>query len=264
LTRWSVHITDAASGEVLFSRHPDRTLRTASIGKLLLLEHVAILLASAATDPDELLTRTEEDRVEDSGIWQYLATDTLPVADLCELVGMASDNLATNVLLRRFGLAEVAVTAAGNGLRRTALHDRVRTTRGGSDPLTLSTGSAGELTALLVRLAGQRRAGDAAAIRMLDWLAKGLDLSLVAAGWGLDPLAHRDPDRGLLACNKTGTDDGVRAEAGLLTGPARTVAYTVIANWTETDRADRRTEVLRRMRRLGRRIEDAARGGTGW
>lgn len=261
LTRWSVQVLDAASGEVLLDRHPDRVVRTASVGKLLLLVHVAELFAAGAADPAELLARTEPDAVADSGVWQYLATDALPVADLCALVGMASDNLATNVLLRRFGLAEVAATAARYGLRRTALHDRVRDRRTEADPPTLSTGTAAELTALLVELARQRERGDPAAGQVLDWLAHGLDLSLVAAGWGLDPLAHRDVDRGLSVVNKTGTDVGVRAETGLLTGPVRTIAYTVIANWSGTDE---RARVLRAMRRLGRRIEDAARGGPGW
>jgi beta-lactamase class A len=259
-----VQVVDASSGEVLFERHPGRTLRIASIGKLLLLEHVAAQLAGGGVDQLELLTRTDDDRVADSGVWQYLAIDRLPIVDLCELVGMASDNLATNVLLRRFGLAEVAATATRLGLRHTALHDRVRDLRTAADPPTLSTGTAGELTALVTRLATQRAVGEPVATQVLDWLAKGLDLSLVAAGWGLDPLAHNEPDQGLSVWNKTGTDTDVRAEIGLLAGPVRTIAYAVIANWVETDRSNPRAEVLRRMRRLGRRIEDAARGGTGW
>lgn len=257
-------MVDAASGEVLHERHPGRLLPTASIGKVLLLQHVAALIADGSADPQELLARTDGDRVADSGIWQYLAAEQLTVLDLCVLVGTASDNLATNVLLRRFGLAEVAATAARLGLRRTALQDRVRDVRTDADPPTLSTGTSGELTALLVGLHRQRAAGEPVATQVLDWLATGLDLSLVAAGWGLDPLAHSGSDRGLTVWNKTGTDVGVRAETGLLTGPVRTIAYTVIANWVDTDRADRRVEVLRRMRRLGQRIEDAARGGTGW
>lgn len=264
MTRWSVQVADAASGEVLFERHPGRALRTASIGKVLLLQHVATLMAGGAVDPGELLLRTEQDRVADSGIWQYLSIEGLPIVDLCELVGMASDNLATNVLLRRFGLGDVAATATRLGLQRTALHDRVRDVRTAADPPTLSTGTAAELTALLTRLARQRETGDPASVQVLDWLGKGLDLSLVAAGWGLDPLAHRGSDQGLSVWNKTGTDTGVRAEIGLLAGPVRTIAYAVIANWIETDRSNQRAEVLRRMRRLGRRIEDAARGGTGW
>ena len=264
MTRWSVRVLDVATGGVLFERHPQRMLKTASVGKVLLLEHVAGLIATGHADGQEVLTRGDEDLVADSGIWQYLGVAALSVADVCTLVGMASDNLATNVLLRRFGLAGVAATAVRLGLRHTALHDRVRDVRTADDPPTLSTGSAAELTALMSGLAGRREAGEPAATQVLEWLAKGLDLSLVAAGWALDPLAHRHSDRGLVTCNKTGTDVDVRAETGLLTGPVRTIAYTVIANWTETDRADRRAEVLRRMRRLGCRIEDAARGGTGW
>ena len=139
VTRWSVQVVDATSGDVLFAQHPDRALRTASIGKLLLLDHLSAGITSGVVDPHELLTRTADDRVADSGLWQYLATDSLPVADLCALVGAASDNLAANVLLRRYGLDAVAATAARNGLTRTALHDRVRDVRGPADPPTLST-----------------------------------------------------------------------------------------------------------------------------
>ena len=157
----------------------------------------------------------------DSGVWQHLSVDELSVGDLCQLIGMASDNLATNVLLARVGLAGVAASAAGLGLVRTGLHDRVRDVRLESDPPTLSTGSAGELVRLMIDLPPL----------VLGWLGNGLDLSQVAAGWGLDPLAHQDFDLGLRLVNKTGTDDGVRADVGVLTGPTRRIGYAVVANW---------------------------------
>ncbi|MPY79376.1 MAG: hypothetical protein GEV04_12985 [Actinophytocola sp.] len=34
---------------------------------------------------------------------------------------------------------------------------------------------------------------------VLDWLATGFDLSMVASAFGLDPLAHTDRDRGVRA-----------------------------------------------------------------
>ena len=52
--------------------------------------------------------------------------------------------------------------------------------------------------------------------QVLGWLATGVDLSMVGAAFGLDPLAHAVPDRGISLHNKTGTDAGVRADVGLV------------------------------------------------
>src|SRR4051812_8620520 len=133
---WSISVRDVQTGAVLFEDHPDRILRTASVGKILLLMHVAGQVRDGRLDLAEPLTRGPEDAVADSGIWQYLSVDTLPLGDVCELVGIASDNLATNVLITRVGLDGVAATAAGLGLRTTRLHDRVRDVRIPAQPET--------------------------------------------------------------------------------------------------------------------------------
>ena len=99
----------------------DEALRTASVGKVLLLLTVAGLLASRELDGSEVLTRRGEDAVGDSGVWQHLEQSGLPVRDLAWLVGAVSDNLATNVLLRRVGLEAVDRTRIELGLSRTHL-----------------------------------------------------------------------------------------------------------------------------------------------
>jgi beta-lactamase class A len=111
------------------------------------------------------------------------------------------------------------------------------------DPPALSTATAAELSSLFAGLA----AGDAVGETVLAWLALGADLSMVAAGLGLDPLAHVHRDRGLELRNKTGTDAGVRADAGLLAGPAGAVAYAVLARFDDA----RRDDVLDTMRAIG-------------
>ncbi len=255
---WGVCVRDAATGDVLAAADRDRVLPGASIGKLLLLIEVARSL-----DPDEPLTRTPEDAVADSGLWQHLAVETLPAGDLATLVGAVSDNLATNVLLRRIGLDAVRDTTRALGLRATALHDRVRDVRGPQHPPALSTATAGELSALFAALAaaaadtvappraeplpGGAAIERAVAERVLGRLALGTDLSMVAAGLGLDPLAHGAPDRGLRLRHKTGTDAGVRADAGLLDGPERSLAYAVLARFDDA----RRDEVLEVTRAIG-------------
>ena len=245
---WGACVRDAATGEVLLEQSPDAVLRTASVGKLLL------LLEVAGRDLDAVLPRAAVAPVADSGLWQHLRVDALTVHDAAALVGAVSDNLATNALLGHVGLDAVDRLRQRLGLERTRLHDVVRDVRGPHDPPTLSTGTAGELSRLMADLHAGRAVSPAASAQVLRWLAPGTDLSMVAAAWGLDPLAHTSPDRGLQAWVKTGTDTGVRADTGVLAGPRRAVAYAVLAEFDDADRDD----VLAAMAGVGRVLRDLA------
>jgi hypothetical protein len=70
----------------------------------------------------------------------------------------------------------------------------------------------------------------------------------------LAALAHVRADRGMRLHHKTGTDTGVRADAGLLEGPAQTLAYAVLARFDDA----RRDEVLGVMRALGAAMRSTA------
>ncbi|MDN5797925.1 MAG: class A beta-lactamase-related serine hydrolase [Intrasporangium sp.] len=252
---WSACVRDS-SGMPLTSVRANVPLRSASVGKLLLLLHVARALSDGPLPPGEMLTREPVDAVADSGLWWYLSVDTLPVVDAAQLVGAVSDNLATNVLLRRVGLDAVAGTAAYLGLSRTALHDKVRDVRSPTDPPTLSTGTAGELSRLTHRIAAGAALGPEPDLQVEQWLSANVDLSMVGSAFvdrlGLDPLAHMDgPVR---VFNKTGTDAGVRADVGAATFDGRTVAWAALANWSADDvSCERRlaVEALARMRQVG-------------
>lgn len=260
---WGVRVLDLSDRRVLAEHAPDAVLPLASVGKVLMLVEVARAVGDGTLRLDEPLRRTPADWVADSGLWQHLATDTLPVEDLAALVGAVSDNLATNVLLSRIGLDRVAATAAALGLEHTALLDRVRDVRTADDPPTLSRGTARELTDLLARLARGRVVSAPVAARVLRWLGLGTDTSMVASAWRLDPLAHTEPDRGLVLHHKTGTDAGVRADVGVLHGPGASVAYAVTACWDPAG-PDLRATALAGMasigRLIGRHVDDL---GTG-
>ena len=49
---------------------------------------------------------------------------------------------------------------------------------------------------------------------LVDLLRLNTDLSMVAAAFALDPLAHVGADLGVRLFNKTGTQDGTRADIG--------------------------------------------------
>jgi beta-lactamase class A len=244
---WSVRAIDRATGDVLLDETGTSVLRTASVGKL------ALLVEDGTLAPDAPLSRRDVPPVGDSGLWQHLVADELPAADAAALVGAVSDNLATNVLLHHVGLAAVARTASSAGLGAVTLHDVVRDERLPEHPPTLSTASAADLARVFVRLGGGDVVSPAVSRRVLEWLGAGTDLSMVASAFDLDPLAHRAADRGVVLANKTGTDAGVRADAGLVTGPGGTVGYAVVANW-DPGRPELRGRVMARMREVGRTL----------
>lgn len=257
---WSVCLRES-SGMPLGSVAADVSLRTASVGKVLLLLETARALTEGELTPDEVLTRTLEEWVADSGLWHTLSVESLPLGDVAALIGAVSDNLATNVLLRRIGLDQVARLATELGLRSTALHDRVRDTRTSSHAATLSTGSAAELSDLMARLATGTAVSPTADSLVRRWLSANVDQSMVGAVFveqaGLDPIAHhvllteavdrvdehthehaagegarRTASGSVLGVwNKTGTDSGVRADVGAATRGGRTVTWAAIANW---------------------------------
>jgi beta-lactamase class A len=246
---WSICIRDVAGREVA-GRNAGRSMKTASIGKLLLLVEVARQCAVGDLAGTTLLRRDPELRVADSGIWQHLDVQELGVHDLCVLIASVSDNLATNVLLKHVGLQRVQDLAETLGLERTSLLDYVRDHRGPDHPETLSTGSAAELSLVMSQLARNELVSPTVSDQVKAWLAMNVDLSMVASVFGLDPLAHAPSDRNVMICNKTGADPGVRAEVGTIGRNAVFFNYAVIANWNASD-ADLLDSALSGMRAIG-------------
>jgi beta-lactamase class A len=246
---WSICIRDAEGREVA-GRNADRSMKTASIGKLLLLVEVARQCTDGDLTDTTLLGRDPELHVGDSGIWQHLAVEQLSVRDLCVLVASVSDNLATNVLLKHVGLQRLHGLAESLGLRHTALLDRVRDHRGPDDPETLSTGSASELSLLMSQLSRNELVSSTVSGQVNAWLTTNVDLSMVVSEFGLDPLAHGASDRNIIIRNKTGADPGVLADVGMIGRNAVWLSYAVIANWNASD-PDLRLSALSGMRTLG-------------
>ena len=182
------------------------------------------------------------------------------MADVAALIGSVSDNLATNVLLRRVGLDVVAMATASLGLMRTALHDKVRDSRGPSDPPTLSSGTALELSWLAERLMRGSAFGEEQDRRVRGWLSANVDQSMVGAAFverfALDPLAHHQSLGGKLNYwNKTGTSAGVRADIGAVSlDGGRTIAWTAIANWAPELDEKLGGKVLAGMHSVGRQV----------
>lgn len=258
--RWSVLAYPLGRPETPLIEHDAATvLASASTAKILLLIVLADRIEAGELSPDKPVARTDTEAVADSGIWQHLGVEVLALADAARLVGLASDNWATNALIDVVGGIEaIAAVAARAGVSGISLHDKVRGERTAMHPATLSTGSARGYAALMAALAQRRVLGAPVSERVLGWLFGGLDLSMVAAAFGLDPLSHGGPDRGLSVVNKTGTDVGVRADVGVVSGPAGSVVYACLANWRVADQRDvTRDAVLAAMREIGVMLREA-------
>jgi len=257
--RWSVFVAPVDEpDQPWISESAEDVLLTASIGKMLLLGHVAERLTDGSMSADQPITRTDEDFIRDSGLWHVLDQDTLGLADACRLIGAVSDNLATNAVLRTVGIDAVKEYAARLGAAPMELLDKVRTHRDIATmpdaAETLSRASAESLWRMQVAI-HERRVDPMVA----EWLSLDTDLSMVASAFDLDPLAHNaigmtDPLTWSLI-NKTGTDDGVRGDTGLVAHGGVTVAYAAVANWEPRGTADPDlADVMRRMRSIGKEI----------
>ena len=262
---WRVCVLDASRDDVLVEHDPRTVQRTASLGKLVLLVEVGRRLEEGTLDPGERLTPTEDDLVRDSGLWWHLSSASLPLLDCAALVGAFSDNLATNVLLRRVGGVDPArSTARQVGLDGVRLHRKVADAApppGTGSAHGLSSGCAADYAALMARLHRDDIVSPAVCRLVLGWLALNADLSMVGGAFGLDPLCHTDPDRGLQLWNKTGTTSDVLGDVGLLSGPARTVAYAVLTERDDAQHPGGRESALAGMAAIGSALRGVVEGG---
>ena len=243
-------MSDLATGSSIFAVDERIVLPTASVGKILLLIEVSARLTDRSVSDFAIVDRADGDAVADSGLWRHLQALAFPLGDLAALVGATSDNLATNVLLRQIGLPAVRARSEKLGLARTALLDRVRDERGPDHAPQLSVGSTAELAWLFHALAHGHIVDEETSQRVLGWLSLNGDLSLVAGSFGRDPLAHRGVEHNTWMVNKTGTDAGVRSEAGVLRGPRAGVSYAVSVHFEDTD-LGRRLRVIDALRTFG-------------
>ncbi|HET8928037.1 MAG TPA: serine hydrolase [Microbacterium sp.] len=226
--RVSVHISDLDRGTVVLSGDDFVTQPVAGLGVVPLLIEVAAGFDAGTIDPLEIVERESVAPTAVQGVWQRLKAPALPLVDLAVLTAVGGDELAANALLDRVGLDAVRSRLEKLGLRRSALLDRLRDDRGPDDAPHFALGSARDLAAVFGALVNSEIVNAAVSAQVAEWLSFNQDLSLVASATGLDPFAHEDDEHGLLFINKTGRDDGIRVEAGVLAGPRAGLAYALI------------------------------------
>jgi beta-lactamase class A len=250
----SASVFDLDDGDELLAVDDRVALPVAQLGAVLLLIEVSAQIESGELGALDELERTagpgSRSALGGGGIWSYLQRRRLAVTDAAALVGAVRDPAAVNALLGRVGLPAVRARAEALGLRRTALLDEVRSERGPDDAPGLAVGTTRELAQLTALLAQGQVVGSTVSSRVLGWLSLGVDLSLVAAPLGLDPVSHRRTDHDLQLVNAVGSDRGVRSELGVLRGPRGGVAYAVTAAFDDLT-LEHRLRVLDAMHAVG-------------
>ena len=114
-----VAITDIKSGEELHYRSDER-VKTASVIKLPILVHIALLCHEGKQSWNEKLALTDQEKVAGSGVLTGLSEGLeISVRDLCQLMIVISDNTATNMLIERFGIAPINEGVRSLGLLQT-------------------------------------------------------------------------------------------------------------------------------------------------
>ena len=262
--RFSALAVDVDSGETLFEHRPDLVLDTASVGKVFLLHRLLAEVDAGTRTLEERVTRRPSEWMDNSGLWYLLQADTLSLYDVAALIGAVSDNAATNTLCRVIGLPVVQEHTRALGYTDSGLDDVVRWPLPPGAPRTLSHATAAELVRFVRTTATAADLSPASADTLQRWLGAGMDLSMVASAFGLDPLAHYLFDRDVWLWNKTGTISTVRADTGLVMSPDRRIAYAVLANWPRD--LDARDRVLSVMRSAGdvlrNRLAESRPGGA--
>ncbi len=222
---------DVDTGEVLFEHGADVALDAASVGKIFLLHRLLTEVDAGTRSLEDRVTRRPVEWMDNSGLWYLLQADELSLYDVAALIGAVSDNAATNTLARVIGLDTVAEHTRALGYTASGLDDVVRWPLPPGAPRTLSHATARELVRFVSRTARGDDLTASSADTLQRWLGAGMDLSMVASAFGLDPLAHYYFDRGTWLWNKTGTISTVRADTGLVMSPTRRLAYAVLVNW---------------------------------
>ncbi|MFE6022171.1 serine hydrolase, partial [Streptomyces sp. NPDC056441] len=249
-----------AGGETV-GVHDRIVLPVASASKLLLLAEVSRRLDTGELLADRPVEVLDEDMADGTGLLRRMSRRGWTVEDLAWLTASVSDNTATNALLRLVGHESTARLAEELELDRLTLHDKVRDIRGPDVPPVFATGTARDLARLVTHAVRGTMSSPAASARLLEWMRANSDHGLVPALVDHDPYAPGFPNPlpdGLLVANKTGTDTGVRADAGVIVG-ARRLAYAVVAHWDPALGPSTQRAAVHAIRDVGRTLAACAR-----
>jgi len=218
---WGVSAYDLTNQQLIVSYNAAMAFPSASLIKVpivVALYHEAwnnhIVLSETVDNDPELFTKG-------SGILRNLSDQArLTLRDLVVLMLQVSDNVATNLLIRRLGRDRINSILATIGLRHTRLlTDRIDVKQLETDLFALGTTTPGEMNTLLQQLARHTILPPSMCEDILGIMKRDSNKQRICGDLPL----RRD----LVIAHKSGTLDGVYHDIGLLTftGSQYSVAF---------------------------------------
>jgi beta-lactamase class A len=200
----------------------------ASLIKLAIALEVLCAIDEGAVDASSRLTMREGDKAIGSGVLSALEAGLeLPIGDVLHLSTAISDNTAANMLIERVGVSAINARLGALGLVTTRLRGRIFVE---GEQGELSPSTAAELVALLRAVHGAEHLPARACERLLALLARTQTASTVGRGLPDERFAKlgAPPPRITLAY-KTGSLEGIVAEAAIVTIPEATYAIALMS-----------------------------------
>lgn len=182
-------------------------LMAASVIKIPILVEAFTRMEAGELDPNETVVTRQEEKLPSCGALNYLHTGlAVTVEDLCTLMIILSDNTATNMLLRRFGMDAVNARMRALGLKETTvnrlLFDSDAAAKGLENYISPS-----EIGSLLERMYTGSLVSPKASKKMLEILKnQRLNGKMPFYLHGL----------GVKIAHKTGEDDGITHDVGIV------------------------------------------------
>ena len=219
---------DLTTGEQL-ALNEETPLLAASVIKLPILTEVFRRFDEGTLDPDQPVTIREEDKLPSCGALNYLhAGLQVTLRDLAVLMIILSDNTATNLLIDLLGQDAINRQIRRLGLQNTRLERPLFRPDLAAKGLENRV-SAGDMASLLKRLYRGELASPKADREMMTILA---DQRLNGK---LPFYLH---SRGIKMAHKTGEDDGITHDVGLILGD-RPAVLCFLSNETNVPLAER-------------------------
>ena len=218
-------IVDLVSGD-RFAHLERESFPTASTIKLTLVYELVKQVDEGRIRLDETLTLDRSKAVGGTGVLVHLGTPTLSIRDYATLMVTLSDNTATNVLIDRLGMENVAKRMQALGLPGTKLRRHMMDTaaaRRGDENVSTPD----ELARLLTAMNGAHGGSDEGAFAMplaIELLKKPKESRLRR---GLPP--------GVAAADKPGELDGVRVDAGVVYAAKRPYVFVVMGTFLKDE-----------------------------
>ena len=200
----------------------------ASVIKIALALETLCAFEAGVLDPSERATLRETDKVIGSGVLRTLGPGLRPsLLDLLDLSMTISDNTAANILTDRIGLPAVNARLAGLGLETTRFRGSIFTAGGELSPTT-----AHELVVLLRAIHARDGLPGAVCDRLLALLARTHTASTIGRGLPDERFPRVAAVTGkppIAIAYKTGSLEGIVAEAGIVTTKGVTYAIALLS-----------------------------------